>query len=343
MKDETVIKIPSISDRTYKGDIEQPNLTKIDEMVRKNQQKFSCLKQLNLPIDQYAITGSGALGVRHLKEIGDVDIIVTPALWDTLAKQYGTVVENNVKKIILSTGVVEALGEESYSNKEKDKDMPSVLDRIAQAEMIDQLPFESLEHVLYFKRKLGRDKDLNDIFTIEKTINEKSCFEVRAFINDIEQIKERLSSLNAVFKGSYSFKDYIYFPMDRDFDLNKEFIRLRSYQKINWNQKPVELVYKLKTFSDRSGSTLFKKQFDVFEESKEFLNNYKLDFSYARNGFEYSLGSLRIFLEDIEGLPPSLELLSHSKEEMDDLFNLLTPIQILSDSVPRLIQKKTKP
>lgn len=350
-------------DRTYTGDyevyrekfilesskevgvyiaIEQPNLTKIDEMVRKNQQKFSCLKQLNLPIDQYAITGSGALGIRNLKEIGDLDIIVTPALWDALAKQYGIVVENNVKKIILQIEIVEALGEGSFYTEEKAKDIPSIVDRISHAEIIDQLPFESLEHVLYYKRKMGRDKDLNDIFIIEKTIYEKPCFEVRAFINDIEQIKEKLSSLNAVFKGNYSFKDYIYSPKDRKLDLNKEFIRLRTYQKTNWDQKPVELVYKLKTFSDRSGSTRFKKQFNNFEEATDLLNNYRLAFSYARNGFEYSLGSMRIFLEDIEGLPPSLELLSHSKEEMNKLFNLLTPIQILSDSVPRLIQKTEK-
>lgn len=350
-------------DRTYTGDyelygekftsesskevgvyiaIEESNLTKIDEMVRKNQQKFSCLKQLNLPIDQYAITGSGALGIRNLKEIDDLDIIVTPALWNALAKQYCIVDENNIKKIILHTGIVEALGEESFYTEEKTKDVPSIVDRITHAEIIDQLPFESLEHVLYYKRKMGRDKDLNDIFIIEKTISERSCFEVRAFISDVDQIKEKLSHYHAVFKGNYSFKDYIYYPNDREFDLNKEFVRLRTFQKTNWNQKPVELVYKLKTFSDRSGSTQFKKQFDCLENAIDFLNNYKLAFSYARNGFEYSLGSIRIFLEDIDSLPPSLELLSNSKEEMNKLFNLLAPVQILSDSVPRLIQKNRK-
>lgn len=316
----------------------QQDFIKLDEMVRKNQQKFSFVKQLNLPINQYAITGSGALGIRNLREIGDVDIIVTSELWNLLAKQYGIIDENNVKKIILPGGIVEAFGEESFFVEEKNKDAPSIADRIAQAEIIDQLSFESLEHVLYYKRKMGRDKDLKDISLIEKTIGENPCFEVRAFVSDIEKVKEKLSSLHAILKGDYLFKDYIYYPKDRVVDLNKEFVRLRAYQKTNWNQKPIELAYKVKTLPDRSGSTKFKKQFDAFEETEGSLSNYKLAFSYSRRGFEYSLNGIRIFLEDIDGLPPSLELLSPSKEEINKLFGLLQPLQILSDSVPKLIE-----
>lgn len=98
-------------DRTYTGDYEvygerfvlelpkevgvyiaiqqAPSLTKIDEMVRNNQQKFLLVKQLKLPIDQYAITGSGALGIRNLREIGDVDIIVTSGTRSVLQTQNG--------------------------------------------------------------------------------------------------------------------------------------------------------------------------------------------------------------------------------------------------------------
>src|SRR5579863_10082860 len=74
-------------------------------------------------------------------------------------------------------------------------------------------------------------------------------FEVRAFIIDIEQARLQLSFLNAKFKGEYEFSDYIYYPQDRDFDLNKEFIRLRVYQKTQWNQKAVELSHKVKNDS----------------------------------------------------------------------------------------------
>lgn len=52
------------------------NPQKMDIMLQKNRQKFAALKKLGLSIDQYVITGSGALGIRNLKEIGDIDIIV---------------------------------------------------------------------------------------------------------------------------------------------------------------------------------------------------------------------------------------------------------------------------
>lgn len=40
-------------------------------------------------------------------------------------------------------------------------------ERIAEAEIIEGLPFDSLENVLLYKRKQNRDKDLHDIQLIE--------------------------------------------------------------------------------------------------------------------------------------------------------------------------------
>jgi hypothetical protein len=134
-------------------------------MFKKNRLKFEALKKWNLPIGQYAITGSGALGIRNLREIADIDIIVTNELWQLLAAKYGISDEKGVRKIVFPDGVVDALGEGSF---EKDNDVPTMAERIAQANIIEGLPFESLEHVLYFKRKMGREKDLYDIILIEK-------------------------------------------------------------------------------------------------------------------------------------------------------------------------------
>jgi adenylate cyclase class IV len=163
-------------------------------------------------------------------------------------------------------------------------------------------------------------------------------FEVRAFIRDIAQVQKKLSLLNAFFKGEYEFKDYIYYPQDRDFDLNKEFVRLRVYQKTQWDQKAVELSHKVKRDPGVSGSLKVKKQFDSMEEADVFLRGYRLVFAYQRKGYEYQLGNVRIFLEDVQGLPPSVELVSLSKKKMDELFDQLAPVQMLSDSVPKLIQ-----
>ena len=144
------------------------NLQKMDAMLQKNRQKFAAIKELDLPIGQYAITGSGTLGIRNLREIGDIDIIVTAELWNVLTAKYGVTDEAGVKKIVFPDGIVEALGECSFDAEKKDPDAPTIADRIANAEIIEGLPFESLEHVLYYKRKMGREKDVRDVLIIEE-------------------------------------------------------------------------------------------------------------------------------------------------------------------------------
>lgn len=171
-------------------------------------------------------------------------------------------------------------------------------------------------------------------------MNKSQNFEVRAFISDIAQARKKLALLNALFKGEYEFKDYIYHPQDREFDLNKEFVRLRVYQKTQWDQKAVELSHKIKSDPGVSGSLKLKKQFDSMEEAGAFLSDYRFAFSYHRKGFEYQLDDVRIFLEEIQGVPPSIELVSSSKKKMDELFDQLAPVQILSDSVPKLLQNR---
>ncbi len=140
---------------------------KIDTVIRNNQEKFSAVKKLNLPNGQYAITGSGPLGIRNLKEINDIDIIVTSKLWNELVSKYGEVNQNGVKKIVLLDGLIEIFCESSFYTQPKEKDELNVAERIAQSEIIDDLSFESLKNTLYYKHRMGRDKDFNDIKLIE--------------------------------------------------------------------------------------------------------------------------------------------------------------------------------
>ncbi len=138
--------------------------------LTENQKKFSFLRTENLPLGEYMITGSGALGIRNLREIGDIDIVVTPILWKILAEKYSVTNENGYQKIVFPGGLIEAFGEDSYYADTEDMSVPKIADRIAKADLIDGLPFECLEHVLYYKRKMGREKDLKDILLIESII-----------------------------------------------------------------------------------------------------------------------------------------------------------------------------
>lgn len=132
--------------------------------MRENERKFEMLRQLQLPLGHYAVTGSGSIGVRNLREVGDIDLIVSQELWSTLATRYAVIEENGVTKITL-TDEIEAFRQGSFPDSQPDA--PSVAQRISQAEIINGLPFESLAHVLYYKRQMGREKDLRDIALIE--------------------------------------------------------------------------------------------------------------------------------------------------------------------------------
>lgn len=132
-----------------------------------NQQKFDAFRQFNLPLGQYAIIASGPLGIRNLRKIGDIDIIVTPELWDRLADRYGIVDDGIVEKIVFPGADIEAYREGSFYSYVQSQNSPTIAERISHAEIIEGLPFESLQHVLYYKRKLVRDKDIKDIALIE--------------------------------------------------------------------------------------------------------------------------------------------------------------------------------
>lgn len=131
----------------------------------RNKEKFDHLRSFDLPLGEYLITGSGPLGIRNLKEIGDIDIIVTDELWEELENQFGAVEENGVIKIVFPGGLIEAFKEGSF--KGSLENIPRLAERIAHSEIIDGLAFDTLETILYFKKKERRKKDLIDIDIIE--------------------------------------------------------------------------------------------------------------------------------------------------------------------------------
>lgn len=167
--------------------------------------------------------------------------------------------------------------------------------------------------------------------------------EIRAWIKNIEVTLKKLEELECTLKGTYSFRDYIYDLKDKSYNFNKEFIRVRSYEKTNWNQKSVQLVHKLKSKPNFSADIIFSQGFDNLAEAESFLkSSHTLAFSAFRKGTEFSLNKLRIFVEDIEFLNPSIEVLGSTKEEVSDFFHKIEHIGFIKDSVAQLIYSKSK-
>jgi len=125
------------------------------------------LKDLNLPKGKFAIFGSGPMGIRGLKEIGDLDVIVTEDIFDDFAKRpdfkLGQKKSNNE--------YLEKDGIEFYKNWHPgDWDINKL---IQDAEIINDWPFVRLEEVLKWKKLKMRDKDIKDIELIENYLNKK--------------------------------------------------------------------------------------------------------------------------------------------------------------------------
>jgi len=124
------------------------------------------LDKLNLPKDKYAITSSGCLAVRGIREANDVDIIVTDDLWCKLIKSYKTIKSQyDGEKITLSNNV-EALG--GFKNP------PTTDELITKADKIDGRRYVDLNWIIFFKVKWEREKDLRDINLIDKYLKKNS-------------------------------------------------------------------------------------------------------------------------------------------------------------------------
>jgi len=121
---------------------------------------FSRIKKFNLPFGQYAVFGSALLDVWRLRSANDLDIIVTPELFDKLKKEGWEEKQGN-GFTILSKGDANIT---TVQDKPTDGDyFPDRLELIRNAIIINEIPFVRVEEVVACKTAYGRPKDLQDI------------------------------------------------------------------------------------------------------------------------------------------------------------------------------------
>jgi hypothetical protein len=124
---------------------------------------LATLDALGLPRDSYAVFGSGPLGARGLRESGDLDIIVAPALWAELAQRYP--IRHKAGGAAVVIGDIEVW----------DRWHPAagpVADLLAGAEEIRGYRFVRLDKVLAWKEAAGRPKDRADAALIRRYLAE---------------------------------------------------------------------------------------------------------------------------------------------------------------------------
>lgn len=113
------------------------------------------LDDLKLETGEYAITASGAMAGRGIREARDLDLIVTPRLWEELASRFGV----SGGKIVIGERI-EVVGEGSPFSEECEE-------QIRRAEMIGGRLYALLTDVRRAKLALDRPKDRRDVELID--------------------------------------------------------------------------------------------------------------------------------------------------------------------------------
>ncbi|WKZ29406.1 MAG: hypothetical protein QY323_01600 [Patescibacteria group bacterium] len=131
------------------------------------------VKKLDLPIGAYVVIGSGIMSALGIRESEDIDLLVTPGLFEDLKKRgwnYGDVVIDGRQREKLAFGRAEAYKDLWYGNERVD-----AADLIARAEMIEDIPFQPLEELVKMKRAMDREKDRRDIESIMNYLAERGA------------------------------------------------------------------------------------------------------------------------------------------------------------------------
>ena len=109
---------------------------------------FDQLRQLQLPLNGYAIFGSGPLAIRGIiPACNDLDILCKQDVWDIVSREGVTefLPEYDVTVASFFDGAITFGSEWGIGEF-------NVVELIDTAEMIDSLPFVRLEYVVWYKR-----------------------------------------------------------------------------------------------------------------------------------------------------------------------------------------------
>lgn len=136
---------------------------------------FSEIQSLNLSLEKYALIGGGALSVYGIRDYSDVDLVVTPDIYEEFKKKEGWI--EKCKECPKSTFLVlekdnfEMYTLEGFNSKDFNTAVNYIGDYrviIASAEIVKSVSVASLSEVRRFKEAYGRPKDIQDIRLIDE-------------------------------------------------------------------------------------------------------------------------------------------------------------------------------
>jgi hypothetical protein len=131
---------------------------------------FKRIEKFNLPKGQYAVFGSALLDVWGLRHANDLDIIVTPELFEQLKKEGWEEKQGNGFSILskMDADVTTVQNRPTDGNYNPDR-----LQLIREAIEINGIPFVRVEEVIACKTAYNREKDLKDIKMLKEYLDSK--------------------------------------------------------------------------------------------------------------------------------------------------------------------------
>lgn len=126
---------------------------------------FKKLKELNFPLGEYVLVGSGPLAARGIREASDLDIAVTDKLWQELINSGNYKIEERYGRVFLAeknnddVDIIKQLDWDAYPTTTEEA--------IKTADIINGYPFLNVAETIKFKKALGREKDFRDIKLLE--------------------------------------------------------------------------------------------------------------------------------------------------------------------------------
>ncbi len=130
---------------------------------------FKEVRDLNLPLGQYIVVGSGTMEALGIRKSKDIDLVVTEDLYKEFEKKGWEKKQVSENRFGIKQGKYEMFKDFVCGNYR-----PDAAELINNAQIINGLPFLPLEELLKFKKELGREKDLKDIELIEEYLKQVS-------------------------------------------------------------------------------------------------------------------------------------------------------------------------
>lgn len=120
------------------------------------------VKQINLPLGEYVVFGSGPMAAYGIRQSNDIDLFVTSKLYASLKTDGWKVNPRSSGGEYLSKDNVEV-----YDTWEFGQYNPTPEQVIAQAVMLNGVPYAPLSEIMAWKKAFGRKSDISDIALIE--------------------------------------------------------------------------------------------------------------------------------------------------------------------------------